>query len=405
MQSLLIHLTVATSAWVAPAPADHPAVQHFQQLDRAGQQQFLNTWLVGRFDAAARIALDELERQSQTKKFNEVLRRFAAGQSLSTHGIRQLLSDVATVEQAAIDQLSLRYRVQVYNRFRTNRAEYDRRMSAWRGLMAEWKSAPSRIADGAVVIDWLTRTLHRLQYDEAAPLPSLPQLGGHPFDAIAAPGAGSGQLQPALEPAVGPQRAPATPPDVAATPRVSPTPPSPLQPPSPPRIAHRVEKPPIPQVTAPPRAVAREVQPIVAPPTAPHQLEPSADEPRVMVDIEELAIRVRGYNLAMKELTADLQDESRWSPEQLQRAFAQFEDLATRRTQLVLYRDLVSRDDRQLIGNLMSLDPPVALLGGKIFAARTNLTRDAASADANAELELLDSLSRKLAMLAAQRAE
>jgi len=94
-----------------------------------------------------------------------------------------------------------------------------------------------------------------------------------------------------------------------------------------------------------------------------------------------------------------------WTPEQLQHAFAQFEDLTARRAQIVLYRNLVTGEDRQLVGNPLSLDSPIALLGGKIFAARSQLSQVGGSATANAQLEQLDTLSRKLAQLAAERAQ
>jgi hypothetical protein len=149
----------------------------------------------------------------------------------------------------------------------------------------------------------------------------------------------------------------------------------------------------------------RDVQPVIAPPEPPRPPESSADKPPVIIDLEEIAVRIRGYNLALKDLISSLHDDALWTPELLQQSLAQLEDLAARRTQINLYRELVSHDEQKLVGSPMTLATPIALLGAKIFSTRSSLSREGETAIAKAQLDQLDSLSRKLAQLAAERVE
>jgi hypothetical protein len=297
--------------------------------------------------------------------------------------------------------------VLVYNRFRTNRAEYDRLMAEWRKLIADWKARPAKLSNGSVVIDWLERSLHRLQYDEIARLPELPDFGSPPPLPMPPPERHHVPLHPASPRITARQEngAPTIAPPLGNLAKTIDTTPPPRPPIDPPRIAHRAEKPPIPQTATPPRAHLHSAQPVIAPPDSPPRIEAEPTTIPVMVDLEELSVRIRGYNLALKELTANLHAAAVWTPEELRNAFDQFEDLTARRSQIVLYRNLITGEDRQLVGNPLSLDSSIALLGGKIFAARTRLSRDGDAASAKAQLEQLDTLSRKLAQLAAERAQ
>jgi hypothetical protein len=406
MQSLLIFLFTAFTL-LAPAYAEDPSVEQYARLDRVGKEQLIRRWLVDRFDTAARIALDEPERQQLAEKYEDLLHRLAAGESLSEAGYRRLLQEVGAAEQAAIDRLSLRYRVLVYSRFRTNRAAYDERMAEWRKLMADWAAGDAKISNGSLVIDWLNRSLDRLQYDEVANLPKLPDFAALPPLTLPRPGLETGELHPA-DPYLATQHKASVPATVPSLGNAAKAPFAPHSPPpsaDSPRIAHRVERPPIPQTGPPPRAIVRDVQPVIAPPEPPRPPESSADKPPVIIDLEEIAVRIRGYNLALKDLISSLHDDALWTPELLQQSLAQLEDLAARRTQINLYRELVSHDEQKLVGSPMTLATPIALLGAKIFSTRSSLSREGETAIAKAQLDQLDSLSRKLAQLAAERVE
>jgi hypothetical protein len=171
--------------------------------------------------------------------------------------------------------------------------------------------------------------------------------------------------------------------------------------PSPEKLAHRVEKPPVPDVAKPPRALIKEVRPVIAPTDVPMTFDER--EPQVSVDVNELAVRVRGHNLALKELISNLRDETDWPAERLSGALAELTDLADRRAQLTLYRDVVPVEEQKQAGDLASLDAAIALLGAKIFASREQLIQsDGESSEKVAEL---NDLSRKLAQLASERAQ
>lgn len=406
MQSPLSYLLVACAALAAARPSDDATVAGFQQLDLAAQTRFLHSWLVDRFEVAAQIAMPERERESQSRRFAKVLERVAGGKSLSAAGLKQLLAEVSTTERSAIDQLSLRYRVQVYSRFRTERREYDRRMSTWRKVLGTWEAAPTHASDASKVIAWLNTALDRMRYDESAVLPPPPRFGESALPQFAgkrpaqpdsghrlpspSPGSTSASRQSSSSPDVKPPVAVSRPPVVG-----SPT----ANVPDEPRIAHRVEKPALPEVESPPRVIIRDVRPVIAPPESLAFEEEPAEEPPVRVDLNELSIRVRAYNLALNGLTGTLHEEAPWNNRRLAETLGHLTELGERRAQLDLYRELITKDEQHQVGQLLSLDAAIALLGAKIYAARERL----ADPDSPAASEL-DGFSRRLAQLAAKRA-
>lgn len=311
----------------------------------------------------------------------------------------------AVTASSAIEQLSLRYRVEVYSRFHTDRAEYDRRIATWRKLMATWEAAETHEEDGEKVVIWLTTALERMRYDESAVLPPLPK-----FDASARPDIAPKQSLaprkdlPSFKPTVTPPPQTSSPPIIKQPSLTDAKPPAIrkafVNSPDVPRTAHRVEKPVVPRVEAPPRVAIRNVRPVIAPPEVPR----AAVGPQVTVDVNELTVRIQSYNLALKELTGSLHEETRWPIERLSRTLDELSELADRRVQLTWYRDLVSLEEKNQVGQLMSLDPAVALLGAKIFVARERLSEGNDAPDESAAAHL-NELSRKLAQLAAKRAK
>jgi hypothetical protein len=390
------------------ARANERIVRDFDSLDRDGQRSYLQSWLVDRFDQAASVALSKTEREKRSQRYTEVLKRIAAGKSLSKGGLSRLIAEIVGIERQAIDQLSLQYRVLIYDRFRTERAEYDRRMALWRQMMGAWESADTRVSEGTKVIGWLTTTLDRMRDDQWAMMPPTPKFGESTVSQFAAKPKSSEVNLPSLMPTT-----PTSPPHTTAPPTVKlpamTAKPSAVGKPTSklraaPRLVHRVDKPPIPEVSPPPRTILREVRPTVAPLKTPPTLDELDTEPRAMIDLDELAVRVRGYNLALKEFTGNLQDEKVWTTGRLADVLDELSDLAERRAQLMLYRDLISGDEQKQVSELMSLDTPVALLGAKIFATREQLSQATEDGDP-AAIAALNELSRKLALLAAKRAK
>jgi hypothetical protein len=377
----------------------------YQSLDRDAQKRFLQHWIVDRFDKASRLALSNADRDKQAARYDEVLRRHESGKSLSPDGLNRLLSEIASIEQTAIDQLSLRYRVQVYTQFRTNRTEYDQLMATWRKLMDAWERADTKVSDGSKVVTWLQSSLERMRYDESAKLPTTPRFGEAPEPQLAIdtkPSHHANLPSPTPNP-VAARHAPTHLPNIEAPgePKAQSLPDVSTTVPTPKRIVHRVEKPPAPEVEKPARAVSKEVRPIVEPTDVPVAIDLIDAQPRVAIDLHELAVRIRGHNLALKELTGSLHEETPWSIERLSSAFAELSDLSERHTQLSLYRDVVSTDEQKQAGDIASLDTAIALLGAKIFALREQLLQ-AGQEETSPEVSELNDLSRKLASLASQ---
>jgi hypothetical protein len=388
-------------------PQDVSLTARYQSLDREAQRQFLKDWLVDRFDKASRLALSNADREKQAARYQEILRRHDSGKSLSTDGLNRLLGEIASLEQTAIDQLALRYRVQVYSQFRTNRAEYDQRMATWRKLMDAWEHAATRVSDGAKVVTWLQSSLERMRYDESAKLPPPPKIGELPEQQLAIdtkPSNHANLPSPTPNP-VAARHAPTHVPNIEtpAEPIAQSLPEVSTAVPTPERIAHRVEKPPTPAVEKPARATIKEIRPVVEPTNLPDVIDSIDTEPRAAIDLHELAVRIRGHNLALKELTGSLHEETPWSIERLSSALAELTDLADRRAQLSLYRDVVSAEEQKQAGDIASLDAAVALLGAKIFAHREQLLQ-AGQEETSPEVGELNELSRRLALLASQRA-
>ena len=383
------------------------------QLSPEQQLQHLRPLLEERFNNAARIALPDAERERRSVRYAEVLKRLSQGKSLSQRGARRLLTEITSLEQMAVDQLSLQYRVRVYQRFRTDRSEYDRRMSAWRSMISSWEANAANSIDGAKPIAWLSAALESLRTDERAVLPPLPS-----FQSFAEQHRPNRSTKPQIDDSL--PRNPSTsesvihlnaPPDIKLSepiskPAIDEYPGHEIA--APPSIAHHAQKPAIPEIDLPPRVIIRDVRPVIAPPEAPSTFDDSRvdldPEPRVSVDLNELTVRIKGYNLALKDLTGSMHDDSVWTPTHLEAALDELVQLAERRAQLALYRDVISTDDQVQTGNLIPLDSAVALLGAKIFAAREQLAESDADST-SAELSNLNELSQKLAQLAAKRAK
>jgi hypothetical protein len=406
--SVVSLLPLVNAEALPDARQDVALTAKYQSLDRDAQKRFLQHWLVDRFDKASRPVLSNADRKKQAARYEVVLRRHESGKSLSPDGLNRLLGEIARLEQTAIDQLALRYRVQVYSQFRTNRVEYDQRMATWRNLMDAWERAGTRVSDGAKVVIWLQSSLERMRYDESAKLPTTPRFGDVPEQQLAIdikPSHHASLPSPTPNPVVT-RHAPTHLPNVEPPlePRAQALPDASTNVPIPERIAHRVEKPPTPEVEKPPRAAIEDVRPVVAPTDIiPDAIDPLDAEPRVTIDLHELAVRIRGHNLSLKELTGSLHEETPWTIDRLSSALAELTDLADRRAQISLYRDVVSAEEQKQAGDIASLDAAVALLGAKIFALREQLLQ-AGQEETSPDVSELNDLSRKLAQLASQRA-
>jgi hypothetical protein len=123
----------------------------------------------------------------------------------------------------------------------------------------------------------------------------------------------------------------------------------------------------------------------------------------VQINLEELSVRIVGYNFALAALEARLADRSRWSAAQLEPVVQQLAELGQLRSMLAGYREFVVETAPVRLGQLEPLGPVVTSVAARISSARADLI-NAASAHASpaeaAELARLESLSQRLAYLA-----
>lgn len=119
-------------------------------------------------------------------------------------------------------------------------------------------------------------------------------------------------------------------------------------------------------------------------------------------NLEELAARIRGNNVALRTLAARIYEERSWDAKSLGSILDQLAPLVARKDDLKLIRDLVPATQRQRVGELETGSELIADLGSKIARARNQVKQGefrGSIGQRKAELDQLDQLSRKLAGL------
>jgi hypothetical protein len=77
----------------------------------------------------------------------------------------------SSLEDAARD-----YRIQVYETFRSDRPEFDRRRAEWRQLEQSWEAAGKPDRDMPALLDWLSDATAQSQNDSIGELPEAPKI-------------------------------------------------------------------------------------------------------------------------------------------------------------------------------------------------------------------------------------
>ncbi|HJS08061.1 MAG TPA: hypothetical protein VJ809_10395 [Pirellulales bacterium] len=80
-------------------------------------------------------------------------------------------------EPASLEAAARRYRVQVYETYRLDRAEFDRRRAAGDAVQARWREAGGRKEDLSAVLEWLRHATYLSQPEVRQRLPGLPEFG------------------------------------------------------------------------------------------------------------------------------------------------------------------------------------------------------------------------------------
>ncbi len=159
-----------------------------------------------------------------------------------------------------------------------------------------------------------------------------------------------------------------------------------------------------------PRAVEpRRVVPLPAPapvasiplrqPTAPSPRKESAGQ-GALVNRNELAARILGGNLALRECEAELDAEKPWDAARLAPLVTRLKRVVIQRHDCLLLYDLLSESERSLIDAIESPKPVIRILSQRIVEARQRAqTGDLSAVRRTAELQALDELARTVSEL------
>jgi hypothetical protein len=308
--------------------------------------------------------------------------------------------------QEDLDRAARTYRITVYNTFRRDRAEFERRNATWRAIEAKWKVDGSRADELPALVAWLERATAASREGSIRALPQLK----HTHVAETPRVRPAPRTAPTIEPTVPPLPRPS----VAASP--------------PPRVADAAKLPEVPLSISPsiadvprpavdepaeiastdgtpPRRPAPAVQldaPAVA--TLPSDNPPPGEITEAVVDsidVDEVAIRIAGHNLALATLSEEIRGLDSPTIEQLAVLVERLESHAVRAGDLSPYYGLVGGSDRDRLRPLASLDEPCRLLDEKISLAIAKVSADAtiSSASQTEQLARLEELRRRVKQL------
>ncbi len=401
------------------------AAVEFDRMDFVAQHEWIRTIIV-RLDRANQLVLPPDKAAQHKARYAVLLRQISQGKRVSPAEAEDLLRQTDRREKAAIEQLARRFRIQVYQTFRQRRGTFTRRRAAWNRVLAGWEAAGGSFEEQDRLIDWLRAAIRVSLPDSVGPLPAEPEfkIVGLAPEAIVFHGPTS----------------PITPPTIAApTPRtrlsdrnraaIAPPPfaqpgmdtpePHPLPPLASSTNVRRdiVES----QVTRGATPVAQRQatgrQDIVSPPAAsavaaeppilaepPPQTTPQTTS--VRVNVEELAARTAGVNLAIRALEAELDRRGPWNSIRLRPLIDQLGRLMNRSSDLTLFHQILAKQQRASVGRLDSPETLISQVAARIFEARNHAGRsdfEGSEPQRRAELRQLDELSRKLALLPSRR--
>jgi hypothetical protein len=127
---------------------------------------------------------------------------------------------------------------------------------------------------------------------------------------------------------------------------------------------------------------------------------------RVTVNIEQLAARIEGNNLALRTLEADLEARHDWSADQLEGVLNRADMLVLRQRDLTLFRDLITPEEQDRVGRIESPQQLFTQLGTRIAEIRRQVAGSdflGTDAERQAEVRRLRSLSERLAELTREK--
>ncbi len=434
-------LLVISAAWAeAPKTAPDrvaPVLGRLAKMDRASQQAWLRR-LEEREARAAKIAETYdapplppgLERRAPPAKLTpeEAAKEIAAVRGLihrkmvTWKSLREAIEKTDAREQDAIQRLRNRYQDQVFESFNEHVDEYGRRQDAWHAVLKSWQAAGAPFEAQDRLINWLEAGIRSASPKTIGPVPEKPDFGGGTGAETAKPQAEKKAKEPAKPPAekktteepTKPQaEQPAKPQAEKKTTEelVKPQAEKKAREPAKPQAEKKAEEPAKPQMEKKPgggaAATGMSGESRVPPPSPVRVVrKPQIDEADqspagpVEVNVEELAARIAGCNMAMRALEADLDENGTWDAARLAPLVERLKILVLRRGDLDLFREVVPAEKRSGVTRLDSPKTAISQLGARIFAARNQASSPKFSgteADRRAESERLETLSRRLA--------
>jgi hypothetical protein len=101
-----------------------------------------------------------------------------------THLLAGLIVSVASVsevklptsDEIAVQNAARLYRIQVYNTFRTERPEFNRRHEQWVRLAEAWQAAERPSRDVPALLHWLEVATNNSRPESISPLPEVPRI-------------------------------------------------------------------------------------------------------------------------------------------------------------------------------------------------------------------------------------
>ena len=380
-------------------------------MDRAAQQEWIRNIIV-RLDRANQLVLPPDKAAQHKARYAVLLRQIAQGKRVSSAEAEDLLRQADRREKTAVEQLARKFRIQVYQTFRQRRGTFTRRRAAWNRVLADWEAAGGSFQQQDRLIDWLQAAIRVSMGDSVGPLPAEPEfkiVGLAPERIVFQEPTHPVTPRPPIAAPTPRTRLPArnraaiAPPPFAqpGTDWPGPQPLPPLASTTSVRrdIARR-------QVTRGIATVTRRQATVRSPAESAVVAEPPTQTTSVSVNVEELAARIAGVNLAIRALEAELDRRGPWNSIRLQPLIDQLGRLMNQRNDLTLFHQILAEEQRTSVGRLDSPETLISQVGARIFEARNRVGRsdfEGSESQRHAELRQLDELSRKLALVASRR--
>ena len=355
-----------------------PILDRLAKMDFAEQQAWLRR-LEDRSARAARLAPNPEQADRQQALVRSLLHR----KMITWQVLREAIGETDSLERKAVARMSQDYRNRVSQNFRQWPAEAGRRAKAWETTLREWKDAGGDFEQQDRLIDWLESSIGSVERTSIGPIPEKPIVEEQQPPAKTAPQVPAEAVKP------------------------RPTRPTPKPIPKPiPKLPEKLAQPRRPDRV--PLALPTETQ---VPPPSPKKLvapaEPTGKLPAgsVRVNVDELAVRIAGCNMAFRALEVELDEKGTWNAARLEPLVNRLKILVVRRGDLDLFRALLPVDKRSTVAKLEKPKSAMSQLGARIFEARRAATSPEFKGTAAArrvELGRLEMLSRRLAEAAAK---